>query len=305
MFPAPYTRGLTRSSSVLARVWPFGRGLLAVLAAIVAAAPTPPAAHPPARVQPRALWVWSFDDPRATVDFARRHGVTQMFVAVPTRVTTAPTLPKLRDLAVRAKAAGMRLDALGGDPAWIDNPDWVVTNWVRPVLATGLFTGVHVDMEPYTTPAWDTARTGTVTRYLQTLDRLRVAAGAAPVEADIPFWFWQVRTDTGLTLDQEVMKRTAGVTVMAYRNTAAGPDGTLEVAAAELAHARALGKPVRIGQETNDLGTSASEVKQTFFGKSEQAVNDQLAQVDAGARRFSRYVGIAIHDYMGYAALGR
>lgn len=249
------------------------------------------------------MWVWSFDDAAATVDFASSHGVTQLFVAVPPRVTSSTQLPKLKDLAARAKAAGVRVDALGGDPTWVDNQDWVVTNWLKPALATGLFTGVHVDIEPYTMPAWDTDRAGVVTRYLQTLDKLRANAGARPVEADIPFWFWQIGAGKRSTLDQEIMKRTAGVTVMAYRNTAAGPDGTLDVAAAELAHGQLLGKPVRIGQETTYLGDSDSETKQTFFGQSVQALNDELVQVDTGAGRFTTYAGVAVHDYSGYAAL--
>ena len=80
------------------------------------------------------------------------------------------------------------------------------------------------------------------------------------------------------------MKRTSAVTVMAYRNTATGPDGTLDVAAAELAAGAALGRPVRIGQETNDLGHDPTAVKQTFAGHDRPARwSDQLTAVDAGA----------------------
>jgi hypothetical protein len=48
---------------------------------------------------------------------------------------------------------------------------------------------------------------------------------------------------------------------MAHRNTAAGVDGTLAVAAAE------------------------------------------LAPVDSGAMAYATYVGIAVHDFTGYAAM--
>jgi len=48
-----------------------------------------------------------------------------------------------------------------------------VDHWLRPAAATGLFTGIHVDIEPYTTTAWSTDQAGVVSRYLATLTRLR------------------------------------------------------------------------------------------------------------------------------------
>jgi hypothetical protein len=249
------------------------------------------------------MWVWSFADPAATVEFATTHGIQQLFVAVPPNVTTSTELPGLKALAGSARAAGLRVDALGGDPGWIDNQQWVVDRWLKPAIATGLFTGIHVDIEPYTTPAWSTDRAGVVSRYLATLTTLRKAAGTRPLEADIPFWFNQVAAGPGSTLDREIMKRTAAVTLMAYRNTAAGPDGTLDIAAPEMAAAASLGVPARIGQETNDLGTDAGAAKQTFAGMTVRQMQSQLTGVDDGAVAWGTYAGIAIHDYAGFHAM--
>ena len=99
------------------------------------------------------------------------------------------------------------------------------------------------------------------------------------------------------------MTRTAGVTVMAYRNTAAGPDGTLDIAGAALAAGTALGKPVRIGQETTYLGDTAVDAKQTFYGWTRAAMEAQLTQVNAGAASYAAYAGLAIHSASGYAAM--
>jgi 6-phosphofructokinase 1 len=84
---------------------------------------------------------------------------------------------------------------------------------------------------------------------------------------------------------------------------AIGGDGTLAIAAAELSSAAALGKPVRIGQETTYLGTDPTEVKQTFYGQTLTRMDDQLAQVDSGASAYASYAGIAVHDFPGYAAM--
>ena len=90
---------------------------------------------------------------------------------------------------------------------------------------------------------------------------------------------------------------------MAYRNTATGPDGTLDVAAAELAAAASLGRPVRIGQETNDLGTDPTATKQTFSGMTVSQMQPQLTEVDDGAATWPTYAGIAIHDAAGFRAM--
>ncbi|GAA5035017.1 hypothetical protein GCM10023258_36470 [Terrabacter aeriphilus] len=255
----------------------------------------------------RALWVWDTSTPVATVDLAVSSGIDQLFVAVPPNVATSAQLPNLRTLSERARAAGIRVDALGGDPGWVDNPSWVVTYWLKPARATGLFTGIHVDVEPYTTPAWTTSQATVVAKYLTLLDTLRANAGSSAIEADIPFWFNGIpaKTSTGAasSLDREIMRRTSGVTVMAYRNTAAGADGTLAIAAPALAAGSALGKPVRIGQETTYLGDTAVDTKQTYYGWTRTAMEGQLAQVTSGATSNASFAGLAIHDARGYAAM--
>jgi hypothetical protein len=255
----------------------------------------------------RAMWVWDTSTPAATVDLAVSAGIDQLFVAVPPNLTTSSQLPAIKTLADRAKAAGIRVDALGGDPGWVDNPSWVVTYWLKPARNSGLFTGIHVDVEPYSTPAWTTDRPTVVSKYLTLLDKLKANAGTSPLEADIPFWFNTIpATASGgasSSLDREIMKRTAGVTVMAYRNTATGPDGTLDIATAALSAGVALGKPVRLGQETTYLGDTAVDRKQTFHGWTRTDMETQLAQVNAGAAGYTSYAGLAIHSAAGYAAM--
>jgi hypothetical protein len=250
----------------------------------------------------RAMWVWDTSTPQATVDFAAAHGIGQLYAAVPPQVGTSPQLAQLTELSQRAAAAGIRVDALGGDPTWVDNQTWVVENWLKPALATGLFTGVHADIEPYTTSAWQTQRATVVKKWLATLDKLRTAAGATPLEADIPFWLNEIPAN-GSTLDREIIRRTSGVTVMAYRNLADGPDGTIALAATAVSAGSALGRPVRIGQETNYLGSTPTETKQTFYGQTSTQMEVELAKVTDAFSSSSAFAGLAIHDATGYAAM--
>ena len=250
----------------------------------------------------RAMWVWDTSDPQAVVTLATNRGIGQLYAAVPPHVDSSPRLAELQELVALADAAGLRVDALGGDPGWVDNPAWVVTNWLRPALATGLFTGVHVDIEPYTTPAWTKNRKAVVKKYLTTLETLRTAAAGMPIEADIPFWFDEIAAN-GSTLDREIMQRTEGVTVMAYRNVATGPDGTIALSRNEVRSGADFGVPVRIGQETNFLGTGPIEAKQTFHAKTLAQMEGQLALVRDAFATSPAFVGLAIHDSLGYAAI--
>jgi hypothetical protein len=254
------------------------------------------------------MWVWDTSTPEATVQFAAAHGVTQLYAAVPPRVGTSPQLAQLTRLVTSALAAGLRVDALGGDPGWVDHPARVVRTWLRPALATGLFTGVHVDVEPWTTPAWSTRRDTVVKRYLAMLDALSVATGGAPLEADIPFWFDGVPGPAGApgdrtTLVREVLRRVDGVAVMAYRNRATGVDGTIALSANEVAAGTAMRKPVRIGQETNDLGTDPAATRQTFHGFTPAAMEAELALVTTAFSGCGGFAGLAIHDASGWAAI--
>ena len=250
----------------------------------------------------RAMWVWDTSDPQAVVSLAVNQGIGQLYAAVPPHVDTSPQLAQLRDLSQRAAAAGLRVDALGGDPTWVTNQSWVVTNWLRPALATGLFTGVHVDIEPYTLSAWSTSQASVVKQWLATLDTLRTAAGTSPLEADIPFWLDQI-TVNGSALDAEVIRRTSGVTVMAYRNTASGTDGSIALSAHEVQAGQQLGRPVRVGVETDYLGADPTETKQTFYGFTRAAMETQLAQITTAYAGSTAYAGLAIHDAAGYAAM--
>ncbi|MEP6856704.1 MAG: hypothetical protein ABJA33_14600 [Pedococcus sp.] len=250
----------------------------------------------------RAMWVWDTSDPQAVVTLATNRGIGQLYAAVPPHVDSSPRLGELQELVALADAAGLRVDALGGDPGWVDNPARVVTNWLRPVLATGLFTGVHVDIEPYTTPAWTKNRKAVVKKYLTTLETLRSAAADTPIEADIPFWFDEIAAN-GSTLDREIMQRTEGVIVMAYRNVATGPDGTIALSRNEVQAGADLGVIVRIGQETNFLGTGPTEAKQTFHTKTLAQMEGQLTLVKDAFAASPSFAGLAIHDSLGYAAI--
>ena len=110
--------------------------LVPMVGSVVPSPPSSAAATTPGR----AMWVWVWREAESVVRLARTRGLDTLFVAVPADLTTSPRLTMVRDLVMQARSAGLRVDALGGDPGWVDDPTWVVDRWLRPALATGLFT---------------------------------------------------------------------------------------------------------------------------------------------------------------------
>ena len=245
----------------------------------------------------RAMWVWS-DAPAAdVVSWAAGHGVSEIFVSVSASVLTNGDLARLQDIRRRAVAARIRMTALGGDPAWTTDYAPALA-WQKAVVTTGLFDGIHLDVEPYLLPAWSANLAGAEAAYLKLLERMR-AGSTLRLEADVPFWYGQYRTGTANFAD-EVLKRVDGITVMSYRNSGTGPNSIIAVSQDWLARGAAAGKRVRLGAETGSLPDCGYC---TFAGTSNTTLQLELAKVDTSTRTAAAFGGIAIHWYATWRTL--
>lgn len=270
----------------------------AIAAGTVMAAGSASAATTPSR----AMWVWSKANPTDVITFAQNHGVSRLFVAVPWNVAASSDLPRLKQLSAAAGAVGIRVDALGGDPTWTTNPSAAVT-WERGAIATHLFAGVHVDIEPYALSGWSNRSTqaSLVTSYLSTLGSMHTTAAAAgmPLEADVPFWYNTIATGAS-TMADGVLARVDAVTVMSYRNVATGANSITDIGSDMLTRGAAAGVPVRLAAETNPLSECPTC---TFAGTSAATLDTALAAVDNTEAGSPSYAGMAVEDYDGWRAL--
>ena len=279
----------------------FTLGVVVASFAVLGPVLTPGVASAAAAPGPRAEWVWTRPSPRTLVDQARTNGVGELFLAVPPGLGSSPDLAWVRSVTERAHAAGIRVAALGGDPGWIDDPAAGVA-WAQSALATGLFDGLHVDVEPWVRADWTSDRAAVVTGYLEVLRRLQGAA-TLPLEADVAFWLDTVGTPDGRALDDAVAGLVDAVTVMSYRTTATGPDSITAVGAHALATGAAHGIPVRLAVETHDLRPDPAWAKQTFFGQRRSAMAAVMAAVDRAEAGAPAYRGIAVEDDAGWRAM--
>ncbi|HEY7274256.1 MAG TPA: hypothetical protein VH502_16105 [Actinoplanes sp.] len=238
----------------------------------------------------RAMWLWG-DQPAAdVVTWAASRGVSEIFVYVAPSVLTNGDLGRLQEMKQRADARRIRLSALGGDSAWTTDHAAALA-WQRTVVTTGLFAGIHLDVEPYLTDGWTTDLQATEASYLTLLDRMR-SGSTLPVEADVPFWFGQYRVGRK-NLADEVLKRVKAVTVMSYRDTGTGPNSMLTRGAA-------AGKRVRLAAETNPLPDCRYC---TFAEDGATHLTRELTKVDSATRRTAAFGGIAVHRYGTWRAL--
>ncbi|GAB7052788.1 hypothetical protein [Catenuloplanes indicus] len=269
----------------------------AALAVVAAAVPvvTPKltsVATPQSAAGARSMWLWSRAEAAEVVPWAAARGVREIFAYVETDVARTPQLARLKEIRKRAGAVGIKLVALNGDPAWIADPAQAVA-WRKAVTATGLFAGLHVDVEPHVLPGWAAHRATLGARYLSMLDKLRAGA-TLPIEADVAFWYGEVTVTGGHNLAAETLKRVDAVTVMSYRDTATGPNSMYEISRDWLTRGTKAGKKVRLGAETAVLTDCAHC---SFAEEGATVLGTELSTLDRAASRDRSYNGISVQHY--------
>ena len=248
-------------------------------------------------VNTRAMWLWGDNPAAEVVTWAVRKGVSEIFVHVAPSVLTNGDLGRMQQMKQRADASKIKLTALGGDSSWTTDHAAALA-WQRTVVRTGLFAGIHLDVEPYLSDGWTTDLQGTLTGYLALLDKMRQGS-VLPLEADVPFWYGEY-TVGRKNLADEVLKRVKAVTVMSYRDSGTGPNSMLSVSRDWLARGAATGKRVRLGAETNPLPDCTHC---TFAEEGATRLQQELAKVDAATRRTAAFAGVAVHRYGTWRSL--
>ena len=248
--------------------------------------------------RPGAMWVWAPIEPAAVVDLAAARGVGDLFVEAPPNFSTDPRRDPVIDLVGRARQRGVRVQALGGEATWLADPALAIRGWLRPLLESGLFDGVHLDIEP---PGLGDDRDGQIARPFSALvGAIATAAGATPVEIDVGHWYHRVPLDGG-NLAAALLAAVDAATILAYRNVTDGPNGSIAIAGPVSALAVAAGRPWRVGQDTTD--TDPDHRTTSFHGRPASELAAARARLDAHFAVHPGYLGTAVHDAHGWRRL--
>lgn len=239
----------------------------------------------------RGVWVWHPVPVGPLVAFVVARHVEDLFVAVPHDLDARPNNRAwLLELARAAGAWGVRLQALGGDPAWGEAPQAALA-WQRAALGLGIFAGTHVDAEFWTHPDWSRDPVGVAARFLDMVGRLR---DAGPLECDVPWWLHEHQDAHGNRLDAALLHRVDAVTALTYRTTAQGKGGILEIGAPALQAGAATGTPVRLAVDASP--PRPGEEHTSFHGRTAGELDAVLRAVDLELGTAPAYVGMGIHD---------
>jgi len=165
-----------------------------------------------------SLYVWTEPDDKLLA-FCAEKKVTRLYLMFSGKET-----PKLRAFVQSAKAAMIEVHAMHpGDMAeWLDpfptrlDPKPIL-EWVDAALKTGLFDGIHLDIEPHAAGAWKTHRLQLAAGYLDLLRQVR-AKGKFTFGAAVPHnWDRDDLKIDGKVLIEHVQDILDYVSVMAYR----------------------------------------------------------------------------------------
>ncbi len=239
----------------------------------------------------RSAWLWTeASRPATPVDlaaFAARNTVRDAWVSVPWAGPTRSTAAHVRALGGR----GVRVSCLGGDATWSTDADAAVA-WAERATASGMFTGVHLDIEPWTLPEWAPHADMLLTGLARTIAAVAAASRGLPVEVDLPGWV--ARTHPA-GFDRAV-RAADRVTIMAFRDTAAAIAAEADAAIAVTA---ARAKPFRVGVDT----VPSSRPDTTFHGDGRDALTRQTSAVARDLARLPGFAGIAVHDLAAWREL--
>ncbi|MEO7717844.1 MAG: hypothetical protein ABIY70_16715 [Capsulimonas sp.] len=273
---------------------------------------------PRASAATRALWVWNGDSIVASsaqqtqfFNFvaapygktANKVGKLYFFGGLVSQFSSSTWTSQMRSFLSTAHAKGISVFYLCGDSSWAtaahenDGLAYVSAflSFNAASAAGTRFDGFQFDVEPYTLPGWpSTALENGLLDLLYRARNLITASGQQiPLSAAIPFWLDQSQFNY---LDRGVIDLTDEVAIMDYTNNATNLTSFPQ---AEMAYASAHNKPVWIGVETTNAGSTVS-----FYGKGDAYMENMLTSDLTTFQSRPSFAGYAIHDYLGWVNLG-
>jgi len=165
-----------------------------------------------------SLYVWTEPDDKL-LSFCAEKNVTRLYL-----MYSGKESEKLRTFVKAAHDAKIQVHAMHpGDMAeWLDPfparlDHKVILDWVDAALKTGLFDGIHLDIEPHATEPWKTQRLKLAAGYLDLLRQVR-AKGKFTLSAAVPHnWDRDELKIDGKPLIERVQDLLDHVSIMAYR----------------------------------------------------------------------------------------
>lgn len=240
-------------------------------------------------------------EPEALAAFAEAHRLRTVYLSVPWAADQGAFAAWLSAAVDALHGAGVTtVAALGGDPAWADQPALAAT-WTSSALAAAAFDAVQFDVEPWV-GASEEELPGIVAKLAAMYDAAAQAAGEVPVGADLPWWLAAKPAAGGGTLFDELLPHLRSTAIVAFSDHAGGDDGIVALAGPAATAASAAGLPFTIGVET-DSPAVAGGSGATFGDDSASALEAQSTLVREGLGGLPGYDGVAVEHLLAWRTL--
>lgn len=168
----------------------------------------------------RSLYVWKTEEADAKLlTFCAERKVNRLYLMVGGKATD-PVRAFVKSaheakVEVHAMHPGDMAEWLDAFPAKLDHK--VIVDWVEAVAKGGIYDGVHLDIEPHSTPQWKEDRLKLAQGYVELLKRAKAAADKLPLSAAVPdTWGRDDLRWAGKPLIEHVQDAVDRVSVMAY-----------------------------------------------------------------------------------------
>lgn len=264
----------------------------------------------------------------ALIKFCQQKQITEIFLQINRDISIVKYQFLIASLSAAQVKIGsnvfaVKVQALDGASNWVTAEgdlrknaffEWVFA-YQKSASATQRFTAIHLDVEPYTGELWRSnlaagilafqdfvidAKTRIANKNLS--DQLNLG-----MVVDIPFWYderlFSNRFGTG-NLAEWVYQTVPAVAIMAYRDTATGPNsGIVNIASTELRYGQLYGKPTYIGVETSLQDLSYVSFYEEGEAKMRQVLNSCVTSFASNSATASASYSFAIHDFANWKAL--
>ncbi|MYL34651.1 hypothetical protein GLW08_14375 [Pontibacillus yanchengensis] len=255
----------------------------------------------------RGTYIWhaenAIEEPDKILEFAKEKDINLLY----TRLDRTQDYTVYNEFVEKAHEAGIEVHAMGGHPNWALEKgekrlnmfvDYV-TSYQKAVPPRQQFDGIHLDIEPYVLKNWN-GNTEDVLKTWKTniqtfVDEVNKNSDLE-TSADLAIWLDDYKTpgEQDTSFSKWFIDTLDHTTLMAFRDTAAGTNGIIDVSKKEMEFAEELNKELVVSVEMQEMDENKHI---SFYEEGKQVMEEEL---DEAKRHFNdnpSYHGNAVHAY--------
>nr|WP_255688331.1 S-layer homology domain-containing protein [Pontibacillus sp. HN14] len=255
----------------------------------------------------RGTYIWHagnvIEEPDEIIAFAKEKNINLLY----TRLDRTQDFTVYNEFVEKAHDAGIEVHAMGGHPNWaletgeerlnmfID----YVTSYQKVVPPRQRFDGIHLDIEPYVLKNWDGASEDVLKTWKSNIetfvDEVKKDSDLE-TSADLAIWLDDHQTpgEEDLPFSEWFISQLDHTTLMAFRDSAAGSNGIVDVSQKEMEFAEKLDKELIISVEMQQMKANQHI---SFYEEGKQVMEEELDETETQFNDRPSYHGNAVHAY--------